>query len=97
MLQESKRLTAKALINYANLPTNSFSIFDKSGEYMGRRVKRPGCPLSEKDLKRQLIDCVSSVLKDLNFSARNRQNTIARLETSKPEQIGQVLYAFISE
>lgn len=97
MLQESKILIAKSLINYTKLPTTKQAVFEeKTGEYMFRRVKRPGCPLSEHDLRDQLIDCTSAILKELNFSSDRRLRLLSGLRDSKSESIGQMLLQIIS-
>ena len=97
MIQESRRLIAQSLINYTKLPITKQAVFEeKTGEYMFRRVRRPGCPLSEYDLRDQLIDCTSAILKELNFSSDRRLRLLSGLRDSKPESIGQMLLQIIS-
>lgn len=96
-IQESKVLTAKSLINYTKLKPIKYSVFDDNGEYMFRRVNRPGCPLSEKDLKRQLIDCTSSIMKDLGMSFERRSSLLRGLNMSKVESVGMMLEIIIAK
>ena len=78
MIQESRRLIAQSLINYTKLPTTKQAVFEeKTGEYMFRRVRRPGCPLSEYDLRDQLIDCTSAILKGV-ASENGKNRTLSR-------------------
>lgn len=95
MIQESKLLIAKSLINYTKLDFKKYSIFDNKKQYVGKRVVRPGCPLSEKDLKRQLIDCTSVIMKDIGLEKESRLSLLASLEHCNPEGIAANLQSII--
>lgn len=91
MIQESRRLIAQSLINYTKLATIKTSVFDDAGEFMFRRVKRPGCPLSEKELKTQLIDCASAIMKEVEFASSKRADILSLLRKSNISSIATAL------
>lgn len=95
MIQESRRLIAQSLINYANLKTTKTSVFDDAGEFMFRRVRRPGCPLSEKELKTQLVDCASVIMKELEYVSNQRTGILSMMKNANVSSIATVLADFL--
>ena len=92
MIRESTKLIAKSLINYANISTDKMAIMDQvSGEYMFTMRRRPGCPLSEHDLKRKLTECLYAVVNDLGLESKKKRVIIDSAKKQSPETISAVL------